>query len=126
MPSNFEIAIIALLSINFILIIYYNYRSQENYASSSPRPPLVLGSYNAAKKGYTISVMPYPGDINSSYMYSIDDGAYLELKPDVSETLNMYFAPLQGDEGVMHSIRIIAVNGQGNSEPATFSSMANK
>ena len=70
--------------------------------------------------------MPYPGDINSSYMYSIDDGAYLELKPDVSETLNMYFAPLQGDEGVMHSIRIIAVNGQGNSEPATFSSMANK
>ena len=34
MPSNFEIAILALLIVNLLATVYYNYQSEEDYAQA--------------------------------------------------------------------------------------------
>lgn len=36
MPSNFEIAVIALLVVNLLATVYSNYHSEEDYATKVP------------------------------------------------------------------------------------------
>lgn len=110
MPSNFEIAVIALLAINFILTIYYNYRSQENYASvDKPKPPIVNVSYDSIKNGYNLSIMPYPGEKVLYYKYSMNGKPYVYLPAN-------NFIPFNTLISTKNSFTVKAGNSTGESD----------
>lgn len=119
MPSNFEMAVIALLAINLILTIYY-YRSQENYASMPvPRSPNANVSWDSINnKGYNITITPFPEETVSHYMYSMNNSAYVKLPKN---TTNKYFVP---SADIVTKFSIIAYNANGQQSPTTTISLS--
>jgi hypothetical protein len=133
MPSNFEMAVVALLIVNLLATLYFNYK-QENYAYIYNGPaPFTNAKYTPGTGSKNIQVTVKQDKSNTaitSFSFSDNGKNWIEIKPtsiSTSSGLTTAYFPVPLPSGLKtNNLSVKVTNSMGltsNAIPVTLEKM---